>query len=521
LTTRAKERRASTGRTWRARRPLATVLAAVAALALTAAVVTIVWPRLRPGLPVLDEANRAALAEAESHFAADRLDRAVAVAEAYLDRHPDAVGLHYVAGAALAQQGEHRRAADHLAAEVERAPGHLDSQVRLGAALSELGELEDANRALRAALDLDPASARASYLLGRNLAQARQWDAAEPLLQRAADGSTGSAAADAWHQLGLLRRERGDLAAAEKAFRTALAASSDHGGALFDLGRTLQRLGREDEAQRFLGRHAELESRRDRFELLRHHALAEGASADDLVNLGRYLLLQRDLDNADAAFQRALDRDPDHVPALIGAGQSLLERARPEEAAATLRRAVEHDPSSADAHFFLGLAQHLLRDHAVAQRSLARSRELEPWRAEEFLFFGNVLASSGSLADAELAYRSSLEVGPEIPEAHYKLGLVLQARDRPGEARTELERFIALEPRDPRGPLLLGVVEHRAGELDSAAATFERALERIEVALPDPTALDAMLAELRALPGAEAALEIFAALRRERGQPGH
>jgi tetratricopeptide (TPR) repeat protein len=184
-----------------------------------------------------------------------------------------------------------------------------------------------------------------------------------------------------------------------------------------------------------------------------------------------------------------------------------------------LSSAVELDPSSAEAHFFLGLTRHLLRDYTGAQSSFARSSELRPWRAEEYLFFGNVLASSGALADAELAYRSSLETGPEIPEARYKLGLVLQARDRPAEARPELERFITLEPRDPRGPLLLGVAEHRAGDVGAATATFERALARIEVLLPEPAALDTMLADLGTLPGAEAALETFDALRRAGAPP--
>jgi tetratricopeptide (TPR) repeat protein len=415
----------------------------------------------------------------------------------------------------LAQRGEHRRAADHFAAEIEGAPKHLDSHVRLGVALTELGDLENANRALRDALGIDPSSATASLLLGKNLAQARAFDAAEPLLRRAAESSSGSAAADAWHELGLIARERGDDAGAEQAFRSALAADAEHRDTLFDLGRTLQRLGRDEEAQRFLGRHAELEARRGRTDLLRHYAEVEGAGAEDQVKLGHYLLLQHDLDGADAAFARALERDPASVSALLGAGRSLLERGRLQPAAEKLSRAVELDPSSAEGHFFLGLARHLLRDYTGAQSSLARSRELRPWRAEEYLFFGNVLASSGALADAELAFRSSLETGPEIPEARYKLGLVLLARDRAAEARPELERFVVLEPRDPRGALLLGVVEHHAGDVDAATATFERALARIEVALPEPAALDAMLADLRPLPGAGAALEAFDAMRRE------
>ena len=206
--------------------------------------------------------------------------------------------------------------------------------------------------------------------------------------------------------------------------------------------------GREEEAQRFLGRHAELESRRDRFELLRHHADAEGAGAEDLVNLGRYLLLQRDLDGADAAFQRALERDPGARP---GAGRSgpVAARAGPRAGGRRDAWAARSStiPASADAHFFLGLARHLQRDYAGAQE-LARALPRAP-----------ALASGG------------------VPLLRQRAGVERRARRR--RAR------LPVEPRgrtgDPRGALQAG---SRAAGARSArrSATGARAVHRARAA---------------------------------------
>jgi tetratricopeptide (TPR) repeat protein len=489
------------------------------ALVVLAVLALIVLPRLRShdAAPAeLDAATRGAIGEAQAHFDAARFDRALAGAEAQLARTPDAAALHYIAGAALAEMGEHRRAVEHLEIEVERSPRHLDSRLRLAVSLAELGNLEESNRTLRDALHANPGHARASFLLGRNLAGAGENDEAEPFLRQAAEGG----AAGAWRELGLLRRKEGDAAGAEEALRRALAADPDDLDAMFALGQALVRAGKEAEGQRFLGRHAELESRHDRVELLRHHAYEEGADGDDLANLAQYQLLQHDVEHAVATFREALEREPGHVRSAVGLGQALLEQGNLDEAAQTLERTVAAAPGADDpaAHFFLGLARHLGRDFAGAQESLARSRQLRAWTAKEYVLLGNVLASSGALADAELAFRSSLETGPEIPEARYKLGLVLQARDRPEQARPELERFVELEPRDPRGSLLLGVVEHRLGDHTAATAAFERALDRLEVAVPDPAARAAMLGDVKSLPGAPEALATFETLRQRSAQ---
>jgi tetratricopeptide (TPR) repeat protein len=418
---------------------------------------------------------------------------------------------------ALAEMGEHRRAVEHLEAEVERSPQHLDSRLRLAVSLAEVGDLDRADDVLRAALLENPGHARASFFLGRNLARAGENDEAEPLLRTAADGG----AAGAWRELGLLLWKQGDAVGAEDALRRALAADPDDLEAMFALGQTLVRAGKEEEGQRFLGRHAEIESRHDRLQILRHHALEEGAGADDIANLAQYLLLQHDVEQAIANYRKALEREPGHSRSAVGLGQALLEQGNTDEAAQTLEHAVAMAPDDPDAHFFLGLARHLRRDFAGAQESLTRSRQLRAWTAKEYVLLGNVLATSGAFADAELAFRSSLDTGPEIPEARYKLGLVLQARDRPAQARPELERFVELEPRDPRGSLLLGVVEHRLGDHAAATASFRRALDRLDVAVPDPAARAAMLGDLKGLPGAPEALATLESLRQQsaRSQP--
>ncbi len=484
----------------------------VAALVILAVTVLLVLPRLRrSNAPPseIDPATRAAISEAQAHFDGGRFDRALGTATTQLALTPDAPALHYLAGAALAEMGEHQRAVEHLEIEVERSPQHLDSRLRLAVSLAEIGNVERANEVLRAALREHPDHARASFLLGRNLARAGDDAEAEPLLRTAAEGG----AAGAWYALGQLLQKHDETAGAEDAFRRALAADPDDLDAMFALGKTLVRAGKEEEGQRFLGRHAELDARDDQIAVLRHYATADGASADDIAIYAQYLLLQHDVEGAISYYRKALEHDADHVRSAVGLGQALLEQGNAGAAAQTLERATTTAPADPDAHFYLGLALHQRGDFAAAQTALARSRELRPWTAKEYLFLGNVLAGSGALADAELAYRSSLEAGPEIPEAHYKLALVLQARDRPAQARPELERFLQLEPRDPRASLLLGVVEHRLGEHDAAAATFQRAYARLDVAVPDPAARAAMLGDLRVLPGASEALASFESQR--------
>jgi Tfp pilus assembly protein PilF len=79
-------------------------------------------------------------------------------------------------------------------------------------------------------------------------------------------------------------------------------------------------------------------------------------SAHTHVRIGRALLVQGRLREAEDAFRMALSLDPQNAAALHGAAELLIDRDRYVEAIEMLQRAVSADPAQAGYHNSLGVA---------------------------------------------------------------------------------------------------------------------------------------------------------------------
>lgn len=181
----------------------------------------------------------------------------------------------------------------------------------------------------------------------------------------------------------------------EHLVRRALALEPDNADALFDLATMLRVLRRYDEALELLERH------RRRFpgdprviadigrclSGLRRYAAAEPVLRRALEGLDtaetRYdlaLVLDRGgrLDEAIAEYERALDRNPNHVDALVNLGIAHARQGRLARAIRLFEQAVAVDPDHADAQVNLG-ALHLARGaRAAAGRAFREALEIEP-----------------------------------------------------------------------------------------------------------------------------------------------
>jgi tetratricopeptide (TPR) repeat protein len=163
------------------------------------------------------------------------------------------------------------------------------------------------------------------------------------------------------------------------------------------------------------------------------------------------------LDEAAAAFERALRPADKYYPAFIRLAEVELARGRTEAAAAALEAPRAHAPD--DPALLAALGQIALLRH-------------QPEEARRLL---------------ELA----LERQPRATRLHYPLGLALRALGRTDEARRHLERTgrIGVQPRDPlaegvqalrlgeNAHLMEGHAAYRAGDFRAAAAAYARAFE--------------------------------------------
>ena len=181
------------------------------------------------------------------------------------------------------------------------------------------------------------------------------------------EGRSASAAADtrtaaSWNNEGLLRRERGETAAASAAFERALALESEHAAALWNLSDLLAQTepARSDE---LLGR-ALAAGLTDGVERTAERALAAARAG----NAGRARAL------LDAAFTAGADT----APLRLLSGRLHLDGQRCREALADFERAAALAPTDPVAPASAGLALLCLGDEPAAARHLRRSLALDP-----------------------------------------------------------------------------------------------------------------------------------------------
>jgi Flp pilus assembly protein TadD len=167
---------------------------------------------------------------------------------------------------------------------------------------------------------------------------------------------------------------------------------------------------------------------------------------DDLTShyaLGTYYLNRGDLGLALLAYETALKVQPDFAPTLINIGMIHARLGEREEAEGSLRQALEVDPSSAAAHFNLGL----------------------------------LLAEYGDTEGGETHLRLAIAVAPEFAEAAYNL-CVLLSDQRIEEAIEWCRTADELGPDQPRHAYTLAFYLYENGEVDAAARTLRRMIER-------------------------------------------
>jgi tetratricopeptide (TPR) repeat protein len=91
------------------------------------------------------------------------------------------------------------------------------------------------------------------------------------------------------------------------------------------------------------------------------------------------------------------------------------------------------------------------------------------------------LEASRRWDEAIAAYRKILQQEPKLPDIHFRIARILldnsPTGERTAEARKELEQELEINPRNAAAVFILGEIDRRAGQWDSAIQHFTRAKE--------------------------------------------
>jgi tetratricopeptide (TPR) repeat protein len=378
---------------------------------------------------------------------------------------PRAFEWQYLDGHVLKRLGKHGDAAARFRAAAAMSPGHLPARVRLAETLFETGALDE-SESHYAALTREPA--------------------AEP---------------EALYGLGRIAAAKGQHEAAVARFQRAIALFPEWGAAHYALALSLRALGRREEAQRALERHA---AYGPRWPGLEDRVLADVPLVRDDVGVrlqrGAKLADAGDLAGSIAEYEAALARDP-QLALAHGNLIKLYGRAGDwAKAEAHYRAAVALGANLADVHYDHGVLLGLQGKWELAAEAYQRALSANPLHAQARNNLGQILERERKLEEALGEYRRAVESQPAFRLARFNAGRMLVALGRSSEAVAEFEKIV--EPRDAESPrylFALAVAYVRVGRKDDGikwagdarqlaiehgqqelAAAIERELEKLK-----------------------------------------
>jgi tetratricopeptide (TPR) repeat protein len=285
---------------------------------------------------------------------------------------------------------------------------------------------------------------------------------------------------------GIDHHRAGNLAEAERHYRTALAIDPQHPEALHLLGVLAHHAGHLPAAIDLLLQAITLRPQaghfynslgnafRDQGDLTgaqsayREALCLEPRSVEAQSNLGNVLRDLGQLEEAIAAYRQAIEWQPGDADLHSNLGNVLRESGRLTEALESCHTAVTLDPAHAAAHGNLGDVLRDLRRLEEASAAYRRATDLQPDFLNAFVNGANTLLLRGRIADGTAAFRQIANRWPASAEAHDGLGHALREAGDLAGAVAEHRRGIELAPQRAAIHLNLAVALSEQGDWDEA-----------------------------------------------------
>jgi type IV pilus assembly protein PilF len=196
------------------------------------------------------------------------------------------------------------------------------------------------------------------------------------------------------------------------------------------------------------------------------------------TELAQSYMQNGNLQDAMIKLNKALQFDPNYVPAHTV--MAVLEERinNPAEAEKHYRKAVELDPSKGDANNNLG-AFLCKTGRAAEAMQYFQKAVADPFYQTPALAWtnaGRCLESTGDLAGAEDDYRKAITLDPQNVDALLQIASLLYKQNDPFRARAFLQRYDGLGQPSPEGLKLGHDIELRLGNKD-AARNYSRRLQ--------------------------------------------
>ena len=188
-----------------------------------------------------------------------------------------------------------------------------------------------------------------------------------------------------------------------------------------------------------------------------------------LRNLKQYPL-------AEAALKQALARAPD-AATWVQFGLVQLEQGRTQEAIAAFEKAIQIDPEMAEAYNSAGAVWLETGDSARAEAALRNAIRMQPNYAQAHNNLGNLLSGAGRFEEARYHFEAALRYKDDYVGARYNYALALTKARHLDEAQSQVEAILRIDPRSAEGHHFLGNLFAARGQFERAIAEYRESIQ--------------------------------------------
>jgi tetratricopeptide (TPR) repeat protein len=353
------------------------------------------------------------------------------------------------------------------------------------------GQLDRAEQELRSAIAREPDRPDLLGLLGLVLDAKKDYAEAETFHQRALKLAPRSAGL--WNNFGNHYLARGKDAQAKHAFLQVLAIDPAHPNANLQLARLALSDHQGAEALRYLDHLKPSDQADTAVQLLRARCLHSAGQPDSAMaivdaldrnpsgdapvafSVGIILAEWEKFERAEAAFSRALEKDPANPEILHNVGLAAFRAGHLDRAQSVLELAMQQNPEDVESLFSLARVHAAKGDSETALLLLGRARRLAPGRPDLLLYMARMYEDAGFFSGAADAYDVYLKLQPEDQTARRERGFTYCRLGKMKTGLPDLNWYVQQYPRDPVGHFELGLC-HTLGDTSLAFREFDEAL---------------------------------------------
>jgi Flp pilus assembly protein TadD len=177
---------------------------------------------------------------------------------------------------------------------------------------------------------------------------------------------------------------------------------------------------------------------------------------------------------AERAYSRWLEVEPDRQDVLFGRGQALLGAGSFDLAAADFREILRRSPQHFSARLLLSHCLLSIGRDADAEAELIACRRLDPSRPDPLVGLATCCMERGDLNCAQDFLKQALELAPTDARALHLLGDLYLRRQRYDLAIPVFEQVLRMHPREPLAHLKLAQALDQSGDRERAKQHEQR-----------------------------------------------